>query len=236
VDLYYIIAGVTWLLSLVVSKKMQHTYAQWNQVRTVTGATGHQVARTILNANGLDRLPVEPTQGKLTDHYDPRDKGIRLSEPNYYGNSVSATAVSAHECGHALQDADDYGPMELKTKLVPLAQAAARFGLPAAVIGSFLGIPLIVQIGLLAYAASIAVYFLTLPVEFNASKRALQQLENLGLVSPDGRAGAKKVLRAAALTYVAGAATSAGYVLYLALIYGGALFGRPKPPPLPPHV
>ncbi len=234
-DLYYIIAGLTWLLSLVVSKKMQHTYAQWNQVRTVTGATGHQVARTILDANGLNRLPVEPTGGKLTDHYDPRDKHISLSEGNYYGNSVSATAVSAHECGHALQDADNYGPMELKSKLVPLAQVAARFGLPAAVGGSFLGFPLLVQIGLLAYAGSIGVYFLTLPVEFNASKRALQQLESLRLVSPDGRDGAKKVLRAAALTYVAGAATSAGYVLYLALIYGGALFGK-KPPPLPPSV
>lgn len=193
------------------------------------------MARIILDANQLQAVPVEPVQGKLTDHYDPRRKQLRLARDNFVGRSVAATAVSAHECGHALQDADDYRPMEFRSKLVPIANAGARFGIPLAIFGSFYGSTLMIQIGVLGYVGAILLTFLTLPVEFNASKRALVQLDRLDLISADGREGAKKVLKAAAMTYVAGVASSAGYLVYLLFIGGRALLRKPKPP-LPPPV
>jgi Zn-dependent membrane protease YugP len=172
--------------------------------------------------------------GTLTDHYDPSKKQLRLAQENFVGRSVAATAVSAHECGHALQDADDYRPMEFRTKLVPIANAGARFGIPLAIFGSVFGSSMMVQIGVLGYVGAILLTFLTLPVEFNASKRALAQLERLDLISPDGQEGAEKVLKAAALTYVAGAASSAGYLVYLLFIGGRSLMRKPKPPVPPP--
>lgn len=229
--LFYVGAGVVFLFSLGVRQHLKSTYARWSQVRSRTGKPGGQVARIILDANRLQAVPVEPVPGVLTDHYDPRNKHLRLARDNYVGNSVAATAVSAHECGHALQDADDYKPMELRGAMIPIANAGARFGLPLAIFGSFYGSSLMVQIGLLGYVGSLLLTFLTLPVEFNASKRAIAQLDQLDLISADGREGAEKVLRAAAMTYVAGVASSAGYLLYLLLAGGRAIFGRPKLPP-----
>ena len=233
--LYYLIAGVTLLFSLGVRQHLKSTYQRWSEVRSATGRPGGQVARIILDANQLQAVPVEPVQGKLTDHYDPRRKQLRLARDNFVGNSVAATAVSAHECGHALQDADDYRPMEFRSKLVPIANAGARFGIPLAIFGSFYGSTMMIQIGVLGYVGAILLTFLTLPVEFNASKRALAQLDRLDLISADGREGAKKVLKAAAMTYVAGVASSAGYLVYLLFVGGRALLRKPKPP-LPPSV
>ena len=233
--LFYVIGGLVFLLSLGVRQKLKSTYNHWSRVRSVTGEPGGRVARTILDANRLQSVPVQPVPGNLTDHYDPRRKQLRLARDNFVGNSVAATAVSAHECGHALQDADDYRPMEFRTAMVPIANAGARFGLPLAVAGSFFGSSMMVQVGMLGYSGALLLTFLTLPVEFNASKRALRQLESLGLISPDGREGAREVLRAAAMTYVAGVASSAGYLVYIFLIAGRSLLGRPKPP-LPPKL
>ena len=232
--LFYLGAGVVFLFSLGVRQYLKSTYNRWSQVRSETGRPGGQVARMILDSNKLQAVPVEPVQGKLTDHYDPRHKLLRLARENFVGNSVAATAVSAHECGHALQDADDYRPMEFRTAMVPIANAGARFGLPLAIFGSFYGSTALVQIGTLGYVGSILLTFLTLPVEFNASKRALSQLDQLNLISPDGREGAEKVLKAAAMTYVAGVASSAWYLVYLVFLGGRSLFGRPKPPLPPP--
>ncbi len=231
---FYVIAGVVLLFSMGVRQKLKSTYGRWSRVRSQTGLPGGEVARTILDANQLQSVPVEPVPGNLTDHYDPRGKQLRLARDNFVGNSVAATAVAAHECGHALQDADDYRPMEFRTKMVPIANAGARFGLPLAVAGSFFGSALMVQIGVLGYVGAMLLTFLTLPVEFNASKRALRQLDQLGLVSPDGQEGAREVLRAAAMTYMAGVVSSAGYLVYLAMIAGRSLLKRPKP--LPPKV
>jgi len=232
--LFYVIAGLVFLFSLGVRQHLKSTYSRWSQVRSATGKPGGQVARIILDSNRLQSVPVEPVQGKLTDHYDPRHKQLRLARENYVGNSVAATAVSAHECGHALQDADDYRPMEFRTAMVPIANLGSRFGIPLAIFGSMYGSTAMVQIGTLAYAGSILLTFLTLPVEFNASKRALNQLDRLDLISPDGQEGAEKVLRAAAMTYVASVASSAWYLVYLVFAGGRALLGRPKPPPVPP--
>jgi hypothetical protein len=232
--LYYVIAGLTLLFSLGVRQHLKSTYKRWSQVRSATGRPGGQVARIILDANRLQAVPVEPVPGTLTDHYDPSKKQLRLAQENFVGRSVAATAVSAHECGHALQDADDYRPMEFRTRLVPLANAGTRFGIPLAIFGSVFGSSMMVQIGVLGYVGAILLTFLTLPVEFNASKRALAQLERLDLISPDGQEGAEKVLKAAALTYVAGAASSAGYLVYLLFIGGRSLMRKPKPPVPPP--
>jgi Zn-dependent membrane protease YugP len=232
---FYGIAGLVFLFSMGVRQKMKSTYNRWSRVPSKTGEPGGKVARTILDANQLQSVPVQPVRGTLTDHYDPSKKELRLAESNFVGNSISATAVAAHECGHALQDADDYRPMELRTAMVPIANAGARFGLPLAIAGSFFGSSLLVQIGILGYVGAMLLTFLTLPVEFNASKRALKQLDQLGLISPDGHQAAKKVLRAAAMTYVAGVASSAGYLVYLLMVAGGSLLKRPRAP-LPPSL
>lgn len=231
--LFYLVAGLVFLFSLGVRQHLKSTYKRWSQVRSATGRPGGQVARMILDANRLQSVPVQPVKGELTDHYDPRSKQLRLAKDNFVGTSVAATAVSAHECGHALQDADDYRPMEFRTTMVPIANAGARFGLPLAIFGSFFGSTLMVQIGILGYVGAILLTFLTLPVEFNASRRALAQLDNLHLVSADGREGAEKVLRAAAMTYVAGVASSAWYLVYL-VFAGGRSLSRKSDPPLPP--
>ena len=232
--LFYVVGGVVFFFSLGVRQKMHATYDKWNRVRSATGRPGGQVARIILDSNHLSNLPVEPVKGKLNDHYDPVRKRIRLAKDNFFGNSIAATAVAAHECGHALQDATGYGPMKLRHAAIPVANAGARFGLPLAIFGSFIGSMAMVQLGILAYVGAILVTFITLPVEFNASKRALQQLEGLRLVTDDGRDAAQQVLRAAAMTYVAGVASSAGWIVYMVIAGGRALFARPKPPPPPP--
>ena len=231
--LFYLVAGLVFVFSLGVRQHLKATYNRWSQVRSATGRPGSQVARIILDANRLQAVPVQPVKGELTDHYDPRHKQLRLAKDNFVGTSVAATAVSAHECGHALQDADDYRPMEFRTAMVPIANAGARFGLPLAIFGSFSGSAMLVQIGILGYVGAILLTFLTLPVEFNASKRALAQLDNLDLISADGREGAEQVLRAAAMTYVAGVASSVWYLVYLIFAGGRSLFGKPGPP-LPP--
>lgn len=228
---FYVIGGLIFLFSLGVRQKLRSTYKRWSRVRNATGKPGGQIARIILDSNRLQSVPVEAVQGTLTDHYDPRRKQLRLARDNFVDASVSAMAIAAHECGHALQDADDYRPMELRTTLVPVANAGARFGLPVAIVGSLIGSAAMVQVGILGYVGAILLTFLTLPVEFNASKRALAQLEGLGLVSAEGRKGTRQVLRAAAMTYVAGVASSAGYLVYLLFVGGRSLLGKPKPPP-----
>lgn len=235
---YYWIAGAVFVLSLIVQQKLKSTYRTWSAVRNSAGVTGAQTAQLILQANQMNRVKVGPTQGKLTDHYNPRTKEIRLSEAVYAMPSVAAMAIAAHESGHAIQDAVDYTPLELRSRLAPLAAAGARFGLPAAILGSVLGSPVIVQVGVLSYAGALLLQFLTLPVEFNASKRALQQLEELGLLGEQEREGARAMLRSAALTYVAGVASAAGYIIYLVFLGGRWIFRKPpagappfKPPP-----
>jgi Zn-dependent membrane protease YugP len=224
---FYGVAALVYLFAFGVQRRLKSTYARWSQVRNLTSTPGGQIARIILDRNHLQSVRVDAVPGTLTDHYDPRRKQLRLARDNYATASVAAMAVAAHECGHAIQDAEDYRPMELKMALVPLANAASRFGLPVAILGSFIGSTLLVQIGILGYAGAILLTFLALPVEFNASRRALAQLEGLGLVSEDGHQGAREVLRAAAMTYVAGVASSTGYLLYLLIVLGRSVVRRP---------
>lgn len=236
---FYVVAGAALLFSLVVRRKLDSTYRRWGEIRNSANITGAQTSKAILDANRMGRVRIGPIRGKLSDHYNPRNKTIRLSEPVYGVPSVAAMAIAAHESGHAIQDEVDYAPLEVRTFLAPVAAAGARFGLPAAIFGSFLGIPSLVQLGIFAYAGALLLQFLTLPVEFNASKRAQRQLEKLQVMGEQERQGVHDVLRAAAMTYVAGAASSAGYIIYLAILGSRWIFRRPplqnpilKPPPV----
>ena len=231
--IYYIIAGGAFFLSLAVRKKLELTYSRWGETRNSASITGAQTAQAILDANRMSGVQIGRNPGKLTDYYNPRNKNIRLSEGVYGVPSVAAMAVAAHESGHAIQDEVNYVPLEVRTFLAPIAASGAKFGLPAAILGSFLAFPLLVQVGILAYAGALLLQFLTLPVEFNASKRAMRQLEMLQVMDERDREGAKEVMRAAAMTYVAGTASSAGYIIYLAILGGRWVFRKPALPNLP---
>lgn len=226
--LFWLIMGAGFLFSLGVQQTLKATYRKWSQVPNRWRAPGSEIARRILDDNELRKVPVEPTQGRLSDHYDPRNPTIRLSREIYGSPSVAAMAVAAHESGHALQDADDYAPLEMRTYLAPVASTGARFGIPLAIFGAFLGVPLMVQAGMLAYVGALFLNFLTLPVEFNASRRAMKQLRRLG-IEGEQEQGAKQMLRAAAMTYVAGVASAAGYIVYLLIAGGRVLLRRPRP-------
>jgi hypothetical protein len=228
---FYLIAGGVFLFSWSVQGKLKRTYARWSQIRNSADMAGAHVARSILDANGMRRVGIEEASGKLSDHYDPRSKVIRLSPAVYGVPSVAALAISAHESGHAIQDHVAYGPLKFRTALAPLASLAGRFGIPAAILGSFIGSPGLVQMGVLAYVGALLLQFLTLPVEFNASKRAIGQLERLHLMSDQEEEGARNVLRAAAMTYVASVASAAGYIIYLAVAGGRWLIRKPPAPP-----
>jgi Zn-dependent membrane protease YugP len=233
---FYLIVGVVFLFSLAVQGSLKRTYAKWSRVRNSSDLPGSRVARTILDANDMHRVRVEQVGGKLSDHYDPRSKVIRLSQPIYAVPSVASLAISAHEAGHAIQDHEQFGALKFRTTMAPIASFAARFGIPALIAGSLFDSLWLVQAGVIAYVGALLMQFFTLPVEFNASKRALAQLERLDLMSEQEKEGAQKVLRAAAMTYVAGVASAAGYIVYLLLAGGRMLFRGPpaSPPTVPP--
>jgi Zn-dependent membrane protease YugP len=185
--------------------------------------TGADVARTILDRNGLHDVPVEVSPGgALSDHYDPRKKALFLSEPVYSPSTVAAAAVAAHETGHALQDSRGYVPLKLRSAMFPAVAIASSSWMWLLIIGALLGALNLVALALLVYAVAVAFHIVTLPVEFNASRRAAGQLSELGIVGVGvEQTGVKKVLTAAALTYVAGALAALTQLLYYALIFFG---------------
>ena len=202
------------ILAFYAQTKVKSTYAKYSQILSASGRTGRDIARTILSQNGIADVEVEEGQGFLSDHYDPITRKVRLSPDNYAQPSVAAISVAAHECGHAIQHAKGYVPLQLRTAIFPMANIGTMLAWPILLIGLFFvpgvriaGVSLI-DIGILLFSFGVAFQLVTLPVEFDASRRALVQLDRLGLVAPDEQAGAKKVLDAAALTYVAAAAAS----------------------------
>ena len=182
------------------------------------GFTGAQVARKILDLNGLTHVTVEMVRGSLTDHYDPVKKVIRLSESVYSSSSVASLGVAAHETGHAIQHATGYIPVKLRTFVFPLVSISSRISLPLALLGLILGFPSLVQFGIILFAVVVLFQIITLPVEFNASRRALRILEDTAILADAEVSMASKVLRAAALTYVASAIMAAMNLLRLILI------------------
>jgi Zn-dependent membrane protease YugP len=210
------------VLGLAVQAWLKRTFANYSNVQLASGLPGAQVARQILDRNGLPEVPVEVSPGgALSDHYDPRKKALYLSEPVYRPASVAAAAVAAHETGHALQDAKGYAPLKIRSAMYPAVAFASNAWIWLLILGAVLGALNLVALALAIYAIAVAFHIVTLPVEFNASRRAAVQLRELGIVGASESAGVQKVLRAAALTYVAGALAALSLLLYYALVFFG---------------
>jgi Zn-dependent membrane protease YugP len=210
------------VLGLVVQAWLKRTFARYSQVPIAAGLAGAQVAREMLDRNGLNEVPVEESPGgALSDHYDPRKRALFLSPPVYEPVSVAAAAVAAHETGHALQHAGGYVPLRLRSAMFPVVAFASNAWIWLLLIGAFLNALGLVALALVLYGVAVAFHLVTLPVEFNASNRAAQQLRQLGLVTADEQAGVKKVLNAAAMTYVAGALAALTQLLYYLLVFFG---------------
>lgn len=209
------------VLCIFAQLRVSSTFKKFSKVRSRSGLTGAQAAQKILHLSGIYDVRVEHTNGNLTDHYDPSAKALRLSDSVYSSTSIAAIGVAAHECGHAVQHDKDYAPLKIRSALVPAANIGSRLGIPIIIIGVLLGMnQLFIQIGIWVFALAVLFQVVTLPVEFNASGRALAMLDSYGLMEADETRGCRKVLGAAALTYVAAAASSILQLLRLILLYG----------------
>lgn len=218
---YLIYLAIIIMIPIYAQMKVKSTYKRYTQVASSTRMTGAEVARKILDDNGLYNVHVEETSGYLSDHYDPRTKVVRLSSDNYHGYSLAATAVSAHEVGHAIQDQQDYAFLRLRHSLVPVANIGSNLSWVLILIGLIVSAPQFVLFGIICMLAAVLFQVVTLPVEFNASTRAMDQVVSLGIIRSDEERETKKVLNAAALTYVAAAAVAVLELVRLILIYTG---------------
>lgn len=203
------------LLGAYAQSRIKLNVAKYSQVATDGGMTGAQVARQLLDSQGLQNVAIESTPGMLSDHYDPRSKILRLSQEVYYTPSVAAVGVAAHEAGHALQDAVDYFPMEVRTYIVPIVQLSSKVAPWLFIGGMLLGIPTLIWVGVLLFGSSTIFSLITLPVEFDASARAQELLISHGIIRGEKQiTGVEKVLGAAAWTYVAAAVSAIGSWLF----------------------
>ncbi len=196
------------LISAWAQMKVSSAFNKYSQVRSINGYTGAQVARMLLDAEGLYDIPVEEIGGKLTDHYDPRNRVMRLSTDVYYGSSVASIGVAAHETGHAIQHKKHYAPLEIRNSIVPVVNFSSNASWIIFLIGLFMGSHGLTQLGVILFSAVVIFQLITLPVEFNASNRALMILEDKSILYGDEVKGARAVLSAAAMTYVAAALTA----------------------------
>lgn len=228
-DSTYILVLVGAVLCMLASSLVNSTYSKYSRVRCRCGMTGAQAAERILRMSGINDVQIQHISGNLTDHYDPRNKVLRLSDTVYDSASVAAIGVAAHECGHALQHHKGYLPLKLRSTLVPAANLGSKLGLPLVILGLVLGIGFelpgggyfsLATIGIWVFSLAVLFQIVTLPVEFNASGRALKLLGNYGIMNDDEVDDCKRVLGAAALTYVAAAASSVLQLLRLVLLSG----------------
>lgn len=209
------------VLCMIAQMRVSSTFNKFSKVRSRSGMTGAQAAQRILQLSGIYDVTVEHIRGNLTDHYDPSHKVLRLSDSTYSSTSVAAIGVAAHECGHALQHHKGYGPLKFRTALVPAANIGSKLGIPIIILGVFLSMnQFLIQIGIWVFSLAVLFQLVTLPVEFDASGRALDMLGSYGLMESDETRGCRKVLSAAALTYVAAAASSILQLLRLVLMFG----------------
>jgi len=221
-DWTYILVLIGAILSMIASAKVNSTFNKYQRVRSMSGMTGAEAAQRILHQNGIYDVSVEHVSGNLTDHYDPKNKVLRLSDATYGSNSVAAIGVAAHECGHALQHKDEYLPLKIRSAIVPAANFGSRLGIPIILLGVILGSNYtLIQIGIWVFSLAVLFQLVTLPVEFNASSRAVGMVEQYGILSGEELRHTRKVLSAAALTYVAAAAASILQLLRLVLLFGG---------------
>jgi len=221
-DPTYILVIIGAIFSIAASAKVNSTFNKYARVRSMTGMTGAEAAQRLLYHAGITDVRVEYIRGNLTDHYDPRAKVLRLSDATYGSASVSAVGVAAHECGHAIQHKEGYLPLQIRSALVPVANIGSRLGIPIILLGVLFGYNYtLVQIGIWVFALAVAFQIVTLPVEMNASARAVRLLDQQGILAGQEIQDCRKVLSAAALTYVAAAAASILQLLRLIMIFGG---------------
>ncbi len=219
IDSWYLILVVpALLLSLLAQAAVKGTFGKYSQLGARAGFTGQSAARRILNQHGLAHIRIERTAGQLTDHYDPRGQVLRLSESTFDSTSIAAIGVAAHEAGHAVQHDEGFWPNQVRSLLVPVAQNGSSFGPYLAIFGLILSLPILFSIGIFLYAGAVLFYLITLPVEFDASRRAIRVLEEQGMLTDQELDGAKKVLRAAALTYIASTLVAFASLLRLVLL------------------
>ena len=226
-DWTYILVIIGAVLSMIASAKVKSTFNKYAKVMNSRGLTGADVASTILRNGGMYDVRVEHISGSLTDHFDPKTKTVRLSDSVYGSNSVAALGVAAHECGHAMQHNEEYFPLKLRSAIVPIANFGSKAGIPIILVGMlFAYFQPLITLGVLLFSFGVFFQFVTLPVEFDASRRALATLKEQGMLDGQELNGAGKVLSAAALTYVAAAAASVLSLLRLIILFGGG--GRRK--------
>lgn len=220
-DPTYILVIIGAILSIIASSMVQSTYSKYSKVRSMSGMTGAQVAEMILKNKGIYDVRVDRVSGNLTDHYNPKTKVVNLSDSVYNSQSVAALGVAAHECGHVIQHHENYVPLSIRSMLVPAANIGSKAGIPIILLGILLGYnTVLVQIGIWVFALAVLFQVVTLPVEFNASRRALVCLEEYGIVTRDEKSKSARVLRAAAFTYVAAAAAAILQLLRLIMLFG----------------
>ena len=219
----YILVLIGVILTLLAQAKMQSTFSKYSKIRSTSGMNGAGVARRILDMNGLGDVEVNHVSGNLTDHYNPANRTVNLSDATYNSYSIAAVSVAAHECGHAIQHSKNYAPLSFRTAILPLANIGSNLAWPIIIIGVILGGMgnIMIQLGIIMFSLAVLFQFVTLPVEFDASARALVKLNEDGILPFDEESAAKKVLFAAALTYVAAAASSVLQLLRLVLLFGG---------------
>lgn len=220
-DPTYILVMIGVVICLLASAKMNSTFSKYSRVRSHSGMTGKEAAEALLHREGIYDVRVEYVAGNLTDHYDPRSKVLRLSDATYQQTSVAAIGVAAHECGHSIQHARGYAPLSIRSALVPVANFGSSIAWPLIIIGLIMNSQtsqLFLNLGVIAFSMAVLFQIVTLPVEFNASRRALKILGNTGMLYPDEVRETRKVLTAAALTYVAGAASAILQLLRLIMI------------------
>lgn len=221
-DPTYILIIIGVVISLLASAKVKSTFAKYSNVRSMAGLTGAQAAERILRNAGIFDVSVQRISGHLTDHYDPKNKVLRLSDSVFGSTSVAAIGVAAHECGHAIQHNKEYAPLKIRTALVPIANFGATLSWPLILIGVLLSwSETLITLGIVLFCAAVLFQLVTLPVEFNASNRAVKILASTGMLSDREVSQTKQVLGAAALTYVAAAAASILQLLRLIILFGG---------------
>ena len=222
-DPTYMLIIISALISLFAQFLVNSRFSKYSRVRSRSGMTGAQAAERILQSQGIYDVAIQRVSGKLTDHYDPRNKTLNLSDAVYASTSVAAVGVAAHECGHAIQHARGYAPLSFRSALVPVANIGSQLSWLFIILGIFFGgSHTLIMIGILMFSAAVLFQLVTLPVEFNASGRALKLLSETGILQKDEVSDTRKVLSAAALTYVAAAATAVLQLLRLLRLFGGS--------------
>lgn len=220
-DPTYLLAVLGLLLTMMASARVKSTFNAYSKVRSMSGLTGAMAAEQVLHSCGIYDVSIQRVSGQLTDHYDPRNKVLRLSDSTYSAASVAAVCVAAHECGHAVQDQENYGPLVLRSTLVPLANFGSQLSWPIFFAGLIFSMRPLLTAGIVLFSLAVLFQLVTLPVEFNASSRALKILEERHILTSQELTGGKKVLRAAALTYVAAVASSLLQLLRLIILARG---------------